>query len=115
MDFANLNLQGTAEITTLTGSLNNANAIGNEQIAPTAATQEITGNQLSYDLPRYSVNVIRVPLDAKPAISRDDLQSLIQEVSSLKSSAYTAASWNNFAQALNDAKMQLQMPLQIRI
>ncbi len=104
LDFANLNLQGRAEITALTGSLNTANAIGNEQIAPTTATQEITDGKLSYDLPRYSVNVIRVPLNAAPTVSKESLKALVQEVSSLKQSDYTAASWARFAQALKNAQ-----------
>ena len=104
LDFANLNLQGRAEITALTGSLNTANAIGNEQIAPTTATQEITDGKLSYDLPRYSVNVIRVPLNAAPTVSKESLKALVQEVSSLKQSDYTTASWTRFAQALKNAQ-----------
>lgn len=46
----------------------------------------------------------REALTAKPAISKNELQDLIQSVSKLKSSDYTAASWKKFAQALSSAK-----------
>ena len=68
---------------------------------------QIADDELSYDLPRYSVNVIRIPLSGKPAVSKDSLEQLVQEASGLKASDYTANSWNAFAQALEEAKKVL--------
>lgn len=62
LNFKNLNVGGKAEITRLTGSTNDANAIGNEVVSPITATQDIQNNQLTYQLLGSSVNVIRVPL-----------------------------------------------------
>ncbi len=58
----NLNVESNAEVTSLTGGTGEANAIGNEIIAPTATTKEIKDNQIVYVLGGRSVNVIRVPL-----------------------------------------------------
>lgn len=62
LNFKNLNVDSKAEITKLTGGMNDANAIGNETVSPTTATQDIQNNQLTYVLSGSSVNVIRVPL-----------------------------------------------------
>ncbi len=107
LSFANLAHLGQAEVTTLTGGLNEANAIGDERIAPATTSMQIADDELSYDLPRYSVNVIRIPLSGKPAVSKDSLEQLVQEASGLKASDYTANSWNAFAQALEEAKKVL--------
>ncbi len=62
LNFKNLNVGSKAEITRLTGSANDANAIGNEVVSPVTAMQDIKDNQLTYQLLGSSVNVIRVPL-----------------------------------------------------
>lgn len=103
LSFANLAHLGQAEVTVLTGGLNEANAIGDEKIAPAALSMQITEDQLSYSLPRYSVNVIRIPLSQKPAVQKDSLQKLVQEASGLKPSVYTEGSWDTFAKALEEA------------
>ena len=61
LNFKNLNVNGKAEITKLTGNMNDANAIGNEIISPVTEMQDIQNNQLTCQLLGRSVNVIRVP------------------------------------------------------
>ena len=46
----------------LTGGLDEANAIGTELVAPVSSEQKIENHKLFYQLPAYSVNVIRLPL-----------------------------------------------------
>lgn len=62
LNFKNLNIGSKAEITTLTGSANDANAIGNEVVKPVNASKNIQNSQLTYQLLGSSVNVIRIPL-----------------------------------------------------
>lgn len=61
LNLKNLNAQAQAQVTVLTGGLNDANAIGKEVIEPSTSTQEISNNQIIYTLPAYSVNVIKIP------------------------------------------------------
>ncbi|MEY8517717.1 alpha-L-arabinofuranosidase C-terminal domain-containing protein [Lachnospiraceae bacterium 29-84] len=106
LDFSNLSLDGKAEVTSLTGGLDDANAIGNEKVAPVTASQAIEGNQMVYELMGYSVNIIRVPLSQKkpPEVSKDDLKKLVDSMANLKASDYTAESWAKFQKELNNAK-----------
>lgn len=95
-----------AEITMLTGDLNTANAIGNEVIVPKESTQEIIEDQMVYELPGYSVNVIRIPL-AKEQADKGQLSQLVQEAGERKEADYTPQSWEAFANALAQAKQVL--------
>ncbi len=64
LHFENLNIakKSSAAITMLTGGLDEANAIGTELVAPVSSEQKIENHKLFYQLPAYSVNVIRLPL-----------------------------------------------------
>lgn len=71
LNFKNLNVYSKAEVTTLTGGLGEANAIGEEIVVPTTMMQSIQNNTINIPLSGCSVNVIRVPLaqnstDPKP-------------------------------------------------
>lgn len=107
LKFENLNVSGqdAAEITMLEGRLNDANAIGTEVVAPVTSTQSIQNNELTYQLPAFSVNVIRVKKSQKTETKADKtlLVSAIQTASSKKQADYTAASWQALATALSDA------------
>lgn len=68
LNFKNLNIAtgGQVEVTKLSGGLEDANTIGEEKVSPVTTTQSIKNNQMLYELPARSVNVIRVPLAQKP-------------------------------------------------
>ena len=133
LNFKNMITKDQAEIITLSGGLNDANAIGKEIIAPTMGQQKIENHQLVYTLPAYSVNVIRVPLSQqvivpdpepvptpdpdpepgpepapRPAITKVELQKLVKEVKKLKSSLYTETSWKKLERALKEAEKILK-------
>lgn len=72
LNLKNLNVEGKAEVTTLMGGLGEANAIGNEVVAPTSMTQNIQNNQMTVSLSGCSVNVIRVPLTQKSPNPKPD-------------------------------------------
>ena len=67
LTFHNLSLDTDkqAEITMLTGGLNEANSIGRETVAPEISEKPIENETLIYDIPAYSVNVIQIPLKQK--------------------------------------------------
>lgn len=71
LNLKNLNLEGKAEITTLTGGPDDANAIGNEVVVPTTVTQNIQNNTVTCKLSSRSVNVIRIPLSQQSAVVTD--------------------------------------------
>lgn len=108
LTFENLDIaqDASAEITMLTGDLNTANAIGNEVIVPEESSQKIVDNQLIYQLPGYSVNVIRIPL-AKGQADKGQLSDLVQEARERKEADYTAQSWEVFEEALEKAERVL--------
>lgn len=64
LNLKNLKIDPNAqvEITMLSGNLDQANAIGNEVVAPETKLQSLTGSSMYYELPKYSVNILRVPL-----------------------------------------------------
>ncbi len=105
LNFKNLPVGAESEVTTLTGNLNDANAIGNEVVAPTSSVlQNIQNRQLLYTLPAYSVNVIRVPLTKGPEITKAKLQELVNQVKKLDKSKYTTESWAALQNALANAE-----------
>ena len=109
LKFENLNVSGqdTAEITVLEGRLNDANAIGKEVVAPVTSTQSIQNNELTYQLPAFSVNVIRVKKSQQTDIpvkaDKTLLAASIQTASLKKQADYTAESWQTLATALSNA------------
>lgn len=64
LNLKNLEIDTNAkmEITMLTGNLSDANAIGNEIVAPVTEMKTIGSTQIYYELPKYSVSVICIPL-----------------------------------------------------
>lgn len=72
LNLKNLNTEGKAEVTTLTGKSEEANAIGKEVVAPTTITEDIRNNQITLQLPGCSVNVIRVPFGPTIIPSKPD-------------------------------------------
>lgn len=69
LNLKNLYAGGKAEITTLTGGPDDANAIGNEVVAPQTVTQAIQNNTLTCKLSSRSVNVIRIPIGQEPPVT----------------------------------------------
>ena len=97
-----------AEVTTLTAGLADANAIGDEKVAPVKTMQVLTDGGMEYVLPKQSVNVIRIPLAEKePDVSRDGLAQAISDASKLDASKYTAESWAALQKILEEAKRVL--------
>lgn len=80
LNLKNLNLEEKVEITTLTGGPDEANAIGNEVIAPQTATQTIQNNTLTYRLSSRSVNVIRIPIRQNQSVIDPPKQDSEQQV-----------------------------------
>ena len=77
IDLENLNLdQKDAEITVLTAGLDDANAIGDEKVAPVTEMQPVTDGKMEYVIPVQSVNVIRIPLakEEKPDPEQPDTE-----------------------------------------
>lgn len=115
LNFTNLNIaaDANANITMLTGSLDDANEIGKERVAPVSSEQSIENNGLLYQLPAFSVNVIRIPLSQPkdddpgkedPKTDKSKLTAAIQAASSKNQKDYTAESWQKLQSALNSAK-----------
>lgn len=71
LNLKNLNLEGTAEVTTLTGGLSDANAIGSEIVKPSTVTQNIQNDTVICQLSGRSVNVVRIPLSQKTPVKPD--------------------------------------------
>ncbi len=89
------------EATVLTGGLDEANAIGDEKIAPRTSVQTIQDNSLLYRLEPYSVHVIRVPLFS--AADKTELSQAIKEAMEKVQEEYTPESWNDLQKALETA------------
>ena len=104
LNFKNLVMPSNnqAEITVLTGGLNDANAIGDEKIAPQTSMQIIQDQSLLCQLAPYSVNVIRVPL--APAADKTALSEAIEAATELVQEAYTLESWANLQETLIKAE-----------
>lgn len=108
--FDNLRLESDteAEITMLTAELDDINQIEKETVVPVTSCQSISDSQMVYELPEYSVNVIRVPLAAEPEVSKTELEALITQNAKLKEADYTKESWAAYQQALVKAEEMLE-------
>lgn len=78
----NIDTKAQMEITMLKGSLDEANAIGNEVVAPVTKMQTISGTQIVYELPKYSVNIIRIPL-ARAAVQTPPTEDKQEEITGI--------------------------------
>lgn len=104
LDFKNVRIlePAQAEITTLTGELYEANAIGSEKIAPSVFRQEIKESSLNLLLPAYSVNAIRIPV--LPSADKTKLLELLREAQSKNQADYTQESWQILLKAVEKAE-----------
>lgn len=98
--FKNLRFEegAKAKITMLTGNLDEANAIGDEKIAPATVEQAVGDGSLTYQLPAYSVNVIRVPILSQA--DKSELLETLEAASSKNEEDYTKESWEALKAAI---------------